>query len=133
MSEPLKAYTDIDYESFPVADLTLDLHWIQLPTAVLVARRQAKEEALRKARQEARDEERAAAVPENHKVILVPTHPDHSPIEEELWPIVTYTVHQVLKRFPTAQAAVTEAIGKLRHEYAGWRNPFPADLNYEPA
>ncbi len=129
MSEPMRAYTDIDYESFPAADLTLDLHWIQLPTAVLVARRKSKEEALRKAR----DEERAAALPENHKVILVPTHPDHSPIEEELWPIVTHAVHQVLKNFPAAQLAVTEAITQLRHEYRGWSNPFPADLNYEPA
>jgi hypothetical protein len=24
-------YADIDYEQFPVADLDLDLHWIQLP------------------------------------------------------------------------------------------------------
>ncbi len=94
-----------------------------------MARRKAKEEALRKAR----DEERAADLPKNHKVILVPAHPDHSPEEEELWPIVTYTVHQVLKRFPAAQAAVTEAINRLRREHHGWRNPFPADLNYEPA
>ena len=28
-----KLYTDIDYESFPVADLTADIHWIQLPAA----------------------------------------------------------------------------------------------------
>ena len=33
-----KFYTDIDYESFPIADLTLDRHWIQLPTAVLLER-----------------------------------------------------------------------------------------------
>ena len=31
-------YTDIDYESFPIADLDLDLHWIQLPNYVLAAR-----------------------------------------------------------------------------------------------
>ena len=35
-------YTDIDYESFPIVDLDLDLHWIQLPNSVLAARRQAK-------------------------------------------------------------------------------------------
>ena len=35
-------YTDIDYESFPIADLDLDRHWIQLPNSVLAARRQAK-------------------------------------------------------------------------------------------
>ena len=35
-------YTDIDYESFPIADLDLDRHWIQLPNSVLAARRQAR-------------------------------------------------------------------------------------------
>ena len=38
----MTCYTDIDYESFPIADLDLDLHWIQLPNSVLAARRQAK-------------------------------------------------------------------------------------------
>ncbi len=50
---------DIDYQQFPVAGLSLDLHWIQLPTAVLIERRQAEREA--------QEKERAA-----------------SPIEEEL-------------------------------------------------
>ena len=38
----MTCYTDIDYESFPIADLHLDLHWIQLPNSVLAAKRQAK-------------------------------------------------------------------------------------------
>ena len=46
MQTTAKLYTDIDYESFPIADLDLDLHWIQLPNSVLAARRQAKLEAL---------------------------------------------------------------------------------------
>ena len=125
MPEPTRAYADIDYESFPVADLSLDLHWIQLPKAVLIAREKAREEALR-------NEEHAAALPENHKVVLVPAHPDHSPIEEELWPIVTHTVHQVLQQFPTAHRAVTEAIAKLQNDYRGWCNPYPASLEWEP-
>ena len=45
-----KLYTDIDYESFPIADLDLDLHWIQLPNSVLAARRQAKRLALEQER-----------------------------------------------------------------------------------
>ena len=128
MPEPTRAYTDIDYESFPVADLSLDLHWIQLPKAVLAAREKARGEALR----QARDQERAAALPENHKVILVPAHPDHSPIEKELWPVVTHTVHHVLHQFPAAHRAVTEAIAQLRQDYRGWRNPYPASLEWEP-
>ena len=36
MQANTKLYTEIDYECFPIADLTLDRHWIQLPTAVLL-------------------------------------------------------------------------------------------------
>ena len=64
-----KLYTDIDYESFPIADLDLDRHWIQLPNSVLAARRQAKLLAL--------EQERAKTLPEDHKVILVPADPAH--------------------------------------------------------
>ena len=60
----MTCYTDIDYDSFPIADLDLDLHWIQLPNSVLAARRQAKLLALQ--------QERAKALPKNHKVFLVP-------------------------------------------------------------
>ena len=49
MQTTAKLYTDIDYESFPIADLDLDLHWIQLPNSVLAARRQAKLLALAQA------------------------------------------------------------------------------------
>ena len=31
-----KLYTDIDYGSFPVADLTADIHWIQLALVLQV-------------------------------------------------------------------------------------------------
>ena len=51
MQTTVKLYTDIDYESFPIADLDLDLHWIQLPNSVLAARRQAKLLALAQARE----------------------------------------------------------------------------------
>lgn len=55
------AEIDFDYEQFPIADLSLDLHWIQLPTAVLIERR--------KAEWEAQEKERAAALPANHRSI----------------------------------------------------------------
>ena len=28
-----KLYTDFDYDSIPVADLSADIHWIELPVA----------------------------------------------------------------------------------------------------
>ena len=59
-----KSYTDIDYESFPIADLDLDRHWIQLPNSVLAARWQAKLLAL--------EQERSKTLPKDHKVILAP-------------------------------------------------------------
>ena len=74
------AEIDIDYEQF--ADLSLDLHWIQLPTALLIERRKA---------------QRAAALPENHRIILVPADPSYSPIEEELWPLINETIHATLR------------------------------------
>ena len=113
-----KLYTDIDYESFPIADLDLDRHWIQLPNSVLAARWQAKQEAL--------EQERAKTLPKDHKVILVPADPHYSPTEEDLWPVFTHTVHQCLTKFPEAHRAVSVAIGHLRDEHRGWRNPFPA-------
>ena len=116
----MTCYTDIDYESFPIADLDLDLHWIQLPNSVLSARRQAKLLAL--------EQERAKTLPINHKVFLVPADPLYSPTEEDLWPVFTHTVHQCLTKFPEAHRAVRVAIGQLRDEYRGWRNPFPANF-----
>ena len=118
------SYTDIDYESFPIADLDLDRHWIQLPNSVLAARRQAKQEAL--------EQERAKTLPKDHKVILVPADPSYSPTEEDLWPVLTHAVHQCLAKFPEAHRAVSVAIAHLRDEHRGWRNPFPADFEYPP-
>ena len=80
------AEIDIDDEQFPIADLSLDLHWIQLPTSVLLERRKAERVAWEK--------ERAAALPENHKIILAPADPTYSPVEEELWPIINETIHR---------------------------------------
>ena len=111
----MTCYTDIDYESFPIADLDLDLHWIQLPNSVLAARRQAKLLALAQAR--------GKTLPIEHKVFLVPADPLYSPNEEDL-----HTVPQCLTKFPEAHRAVRVAIGQLRDEYRGWRNPFPANF-----
>ena len=119
----MTCYTDIDYESFPIADLDLDLHWIQLPNSVLAARRQAKLLALAQAREK--------TLPVDHKVFLVPADPMYSPTEEDLWPVFTHIV-QCLTKFPEAHRAVRVAIGQLRDEHRGWRNPFPADLDYSP-
>lgn len=58
----MRIYAEISGQ-FPIADLSLDLHWIQLPTAVLLERR--------KAEREAQEKERADALPANHKIILV--------------------------------------------------------------
>ena len=44
------SYTDIDYESFPIADLDLDRHWVQLPNSVLAERRQARQQAVERER-----------------------------------------------------------------------------------
>ena len=120
MQTTAKLYTDIDYESFPIADLDLDLHWIQLPNSVLAVRRQAKLLALQ--------QERAKTLPKDHKVFLVPADPLYSPTEEDLWPVFTQTVHQCLANFPEARRAVSVAIGHLRDEHRGWRNPFPANF-----
>ena len=49
---------------------------IQLPTAVLIEKR--------KAQRDAQEKERAAALPANHRIILVPADPSYSPIEDEL-------------------------------------------------
>lgn len=115
------AEIDIDYEQFPIADLSLDLHWIQLPTAVLIQRRNAEREA--------RAKERADALPANHRIILVPADPTYSPIEEELWPIINETIHTALRPHPEVFAKVVAAVDRVLDEHRGWRNPFPADLD----
>ena len=120
----MTCYTGIDYASFPIADLDLDLHWIQLPNSVLAARRQAKRLAL--------EQERAKTLPKDHKVFLVPADPLYSPTEEDLWPVFTHTVHQCLTKFPEAHRAVSVALGRLRDQHRGWRNPFPTKLEMPP-
>ena len=118
----MKNYTDIDYDSFPVADLDLDLHWIQLPRAVTLAKRQAQEAAL--------EAQRIAEQPSDHQVILVPADPDYAPKEVELWPIINYAVLGVLKSHQTVHAEVMRAIRAAAAPYRGWRNPYPASLDY---
>ena len=116
-----KSYTDIDYESFPIADLTLDRHWVQLPTAVLLERQ--------KAHRAAQHQERLAALPEDHKIILVPADPTYSPLEEELWPLINGTIHQTLHPHPDVFAKVVAAVDRALAAHRGWRNPFPAQLD----
>ena len=55
---------DIDYDSLLVPNPPTDVSWIWLPDAVIEARRKAK--------QEAEEQARLAALPEDHKIILVP-------------------------------------------------------------
>ena len=117
-----KSYTDIDYES--IADLDLDRHWVQLPNSVLAERRQARQQAI--------ELERLAALPTGHKIILVPADPTYSPIEEELWPIINHTVQQCLRPRPELRSTINGAVIQAMAEHRGWRNPFPADLEYSP-
>ena len=114
-----KSYTDIDY-----ADLTLDRHWIQLPTAVLLERQ--------KARRAAQHQERLAALPKDHKIILVPAGPTYSPLEEELWPLINGTIHQTLQPHPDVFAKVVAAVDRALEAHRGWRNPYPASLDTPP-
>ena len=76
--------------------------------------------------------ERIAALPKDHKVILVPTGPSYSPIGEELWPLVNHTVQQCLLPHPELRATINPAVLEATAEHRGWRNPFPADLAYSP-
>jgi hypothetical protein len=118
----MKKYTDIDYDSFPVADLDLDIHWIQLPKAVTLAKRKAHEAALQA--------ERLAAQPDDHQVILVPADADYAPNETELWPIINHAVQSALKPHEAAHFDVMRAVHQVLDEYRGWRNPFPVSLDY---
>ena len=92
-----------------------------VPTAVLLERR--------KAEREARKKERAAALPTNHKIILVPADPTYSPMEEALWPIINETIYTALRPHPEVFAKVVAAVDRALDEHRGWRNPFPADLD----
>jgi len=87
-------YSDpIDYDSFPVADLTLDEHWIVVSKPI-DAQRQAAAAA-------AREEEFLAAQPD-HKIILVPADPDYRPRERELWPLANQAIMKCLRPHPAA-------------------------------
>ena len=108
---------DIDYEQFPVADLSLDLHWIQLPAAKYAAQR--------KVQREAEEKERLATLPEDHKIILVPADPRTSPTERELWPLINKTVQRCLEPHPALYDSILAAIGETIDQHRGWRNPFP--------
>ena len=121
MQTTSKSYTDIDYASFPIADLTLDR---QLPAAVLLERQ--------KTRRAAQHQERLAALPEDHKIILVPAGPTYSPLEEELWPLINATIHQTLQPHPDVFAKVVAAVDRALETHRGWRNPYPASLDTPP-
>ena len=107
---------DIDYEQFPGADLSLDLHWIQLPAAKYAAQR--------KVQREAEEKERLAALPEEHKIIL-PADPTYSPRERDLWPLINETVQRCLEPHPALHDSILDAIRQTIADHRGWRNPFP--------
>ncbi len=115
-------YTDIDYDSFPPADLDLDLHWIQLPRAVLLEKEKAREAALHA--------RRIAEQPADHQVILVPADDDYSPKQVELWPIINHAVQKTLEPHPAIHQEVFDAIQQAIADYRGWRNPYPAPTTY---
>jgi hypothetical protein len=119
-----KLYTDIDYESFPVADLFLDLHWIQLP--------KARYREICEAQAKALHEERVKSLPAEHKIILVPADPNFSPTEADLWPIVNETVLSVVCRHRAVHEEVVAAVIAKVAEHRGWRNPYPVAPHSKP-
>ncbi len=58
---------DLDYDSFPIPDLSLDLHFVHLSAA--------EHRAQISARHEAEAQARLSELPEDHKVILSPPIP----------------------------------------------------------
>ncbi|MBY0505354.1 MAG: hypothetical protein K2X03_15680 [Bryobacteraceae bacterium] len=104
-------YLDFDYDSIPPADLDLDLHWIQLPVAAWEAKQAAR---------------RRAAHPD-HQIILVPSHPDYSPTEQELWPLVNQTVLACLEPHPELRLQISAAVSSAISRHRGWRNPYPVN------
>ena len=113
-------YTDIDYESFPVADLAADIHWIQLPAARWAP--------IYQRLRDARERQRLARLPKNHKIILIPVDPDFTPAEHELWPIINRTVISTLRAYPEALESVSAAVRQVLADHRGWRNPYPHPL-----
>ena len=104
-----KLYTDFDYDSIPVADLSADIHWIQLPAARWVP--------IQRQLQEKREQERLASLPKEHKIILIPADPNYSPTETELWPLVNTAVQKSLLPHPDILKSVGVAVCEVVAEY----------------
>lgn len=115
---------DIDYDQFPVPDLSLDLHFIHLSAA------QHREQ--QNARREAEEQARLATLPEEHKIILVPAHSTYSPRQAELWPIINYAVQDALRPYPAIFTQVMAAIDRAVTAHRGWQNPFPPEVPVPP-
>ena len=113
---------DLDYDQFPIPDLSVDLHWIQLPLAAWRVQQKAQREADLAARRQ--------SLPEDHQVLLVPADPDYRPIEQELWPVVNLAVLDCLQAHPEALAAVRATATPALDSYRGWTNPSPAPTHY---
>jgi hypothetical protein len=120
--DSVKNYRAIDYDSFLDPAFDSDIHWTLLPAAELAAQEQARQAAL--------EQERIAAQPGDHQVILVPADSTYSPKEEELWPIINHGIQSALKPFPEAHRAVMVAVHQGLNDYRGWRNPYPVSLAY---
>ncbi len=115
---------DLDYDQFPIPDLSLDLHFVHLSAA------QHREQ--QKKRREAEEHARLAALPEDHKIILVPAHPTYSPRQAELWPIINGAVQDALRPHPAIFTEVLAAIHRAVTAHRGWQNPFPPDVPVPP-
>lgn len=50
-----------------------------------------------------REQKRLAALPKEHKIILVPADPTYFPTQVELWPILNETIQQVIAGHPEVQ------------------------------
>ncbi len=119
-----KLYTDFDYDSIPVADLSADIHWIQIPAARWAP--------IQRQLQEKREQARLAHLPKEHKIILVPADPTYSPTETDLWPLVNVAVQKSLLPHPEILNTVCVAVSEVVAQYRGWRNPFPQTNGSQP-
>ncbi len=87
-------HIDLDYDQFPIPDLSLDLHFVHLSAT--------EHRAQISARREAEAQARLAELPEDHKVILVPAHPIYSPRQAELRPLISPSSKQRRAGGPSA-------------------------------